>query len=972
MPQAIPILVSVGAKIAGLTALQGALLAVGASLVVANYQTNKAKREARAQYNAAQVDRIANVPNTTQPRSLVLGRARVGGHIAFRGSVGTNKEKFVMVLAIAAHQIDAVEELWLNDVKVTVDENGYVQTQPYLTRRKETGWVPVDQLSTIDPIPGTSIPFGATFEGDPVGYSYQYYVYESKARIRAYLGAPDQAADAQVLADFPALWSANHRLAGVAYLVCEYWYDETAFPSGLPVVSATIRGARCYDPRDGQTRWTENPAIHMRHILTHPQFGKRSGLLPEEDARIASAANACDQLYEYINGQPVPVYRSALVVPFGTTPKEALDDLAQAMAGQWAFASGQFFCRAGVYSAPVMSLTEADLAVVVRDSGGGVTQQPIGISVHAARVDKFNTVLARIWDGGQAYKMVPQEPLKATELILADGQEITQEVPMPAVAHGSQARYIAGVMLRDARDPLVFTAQFKMTAYPLEIFDSVTVTIPRYGWVDKEFMVLSRRWSSEGTIELTFKETSAATYNRWMPFTATGYAENTALPKPWDIDPPAGLAANSGTSELIRSSDGTIVTRVRVHWDPVTDQSVLDSGRVEVQWSLVGPNVSWYSTTALGSDTSLYLTNVPDGVTIVIRARTYNQVATSDWCNQIPHFVVGKTEPPPPFDVFTVFAQPDGTRQYNFAYTTTERPLDWLGAEIRYTPGTVGSPVWENMSQLQDASTHYTASPVEANAPLAGEWTFACRSLDTSGNLSTMKVLSVTLNSRRTGDVYDEFNEGLEGWLGTLTGFTKLSDGTLEVLGSGTWSTPATWASFSTWSTPAGTPGVYVTPGRDLGTVLAGQVDATYAASGAVTLELSTSTDGITWGAWVTPDGPFTSRWVRMRITVSGAAPALSSFTWNVNAEVKREYLNDIVPSALTGSFRISVGDIRVPVNNTYTVIKRIGVTIQDGSAGSWTWQRIDNTPTPGPRVQFKLNGVLTDPAFVDFDVEGI
>jgi hypothetical protein len=53
-------------------------------------------------------------------------------------------------------------------------------------------------------------------------------------------------------------------------------------------------------------------------------------------------------------------------------------------------------------------------------------------------------------------------------------------------------------------------------------------------------------------------------------------------------------------------------------------------------------------------------------------------------------------------------------------------------------------------------------------------------------------------------------------------------------------------------------------------------------------------------------------------------------------------------------------------------VIKRLGVTIQDSGAGSWTWQHIDNVLTFGPRVQFRYNGTLTDPASVDFDIEGI
>ena len=40
-----------------------------------------------------------------------------------------------------------------------------------------------------------------------------------------------------------------------------------------------------------------------------------------------------------------------------------------AMAGSTAFAGGELYLRAGVNSLSVMSLTEADLAVIVRDRG---------------------------------------------------------------------------------------------------------------------------------------------------------------------------------------------------------------------------------------------------------------------------------------------------------------------------------------------------------------------------------------------------------------------------------------------------------------------------------------------------------------------------------------------------------------------------------------------------------------------------
>lgn len=332
--------------------------------------------------------------------------------------------------------------------------------------------------------------------------------------------------------------------------------------------------------------------------------------------------------------------------------------------------------------------------------------------------------------------------------------------------------------------------------------------------------------------------------------------------------------------------------------------------------------------------------------------------------------VQGLREPPPPFDVFTVLAQPDGTRQYNYSYTSTEPPLDWLGAEIRYTPGTVAFPEWDSMLPLQDTSTHYTASPVETNAPLAGAWTFACRSRDTTGNLSTAKVVSITLPDRRSGSVYAEVPND-PAWPGTRSSFA-LIDSYLVATSTATWVSAGTWASAGAWSAGAAASPSYITPALDLESEIAGQVDVQLDADGTATVELSTSANGTTWGAWQPVANTFTARYIRLRVTLTAAAvPTLRSLAYTVSAEVKREYVNDVVPAALTGGRRIGTGDVRVPLEKTYTVIRKAVAVIQDSTAGSWTATRIDRAAT-GPRFQFRLNGTLADPALVDFDIEGI
>jgi hypothetical protein len=971
--------------------LATAALILGSS-AYSSAQRSRAKRQATAAYNAAQVDRLANVVTTTGKRQLVLGRCRVGGNAFFRGSTGQYNERFFMAVAIAGHEIDAVETVWFNDQALTLDANGWVQTAPYARTRTETRTIysgleepapaaPAEALpGTVQQIDGELRFSGRGADRRTSGQTtYQVNVTESFARVRWLLGSPDQAADAGLVAAFPSLWTADHRARGVAYLVAELLYDETAYATGIPTLTATVRGARCFDPRTGTTAWTENPAIMQRHVLLHPYFGKRSSLTAEEDARISAAANACDVAHNYGAGA-VPLFRAALVAEYGTAARDLLDDLAQAMGGQWAHAAGQFHTRAGVYTAPVMTLTAADLATTTRSEDGSTSSQPVAISVHRARVDKVNSYTPVIWDSAQGFQRTTLAPVTSSALVAADGGSVlAQEIDLPAVFYAQQAQHVAGIAMRDARDPLVISASFTLRAWPLELFDVVGLTMPRYGWTAKPFMVLGRTIDGQGRVALTLKETAAAIYQPDAAFVASGYADNTALPNPWFVAPPTLGTPASGTAHLLLQADGTIVSRVWVTWAPIVDLSVLQAGGVQVQWALLagdGNPLAWQALPQVpGNESGVYITGAPDGEVIAIRARARNTLAVGDWGAVTYHTVVGQTEPPPAFDFVAVLAQPDGTRQYEFGYTTTQQPADWLGCSIRYLPGTVAAPVWASMLPLQQASTHYTASPVEQNAPLEGAWTFAFRSLDRSGNLGPLQLVYATLAKRRSGSTYAEIPND-PAWPGTLASLVRVGS-VLEAASATTWDTlPSTWDAWTTWAISPAASGSYTTPGLDLETTLAGQIDATVDALGVVTVELSTSADGSTWGAWQPASTVFVARWVRLRVTVAadGSNPlaTLRALTWRVSAEVKREYLNDLAPGAFAGVYRLGTGDVRAPLANTYAVIRSATATVQDGSGGAWTWVRLDKDTTTGPRFQFRLAGALADPPLVDFEIEGI
>lgn len=794
MPQVIPWAVqAIGTAITGtaiaastVTAISSAIYLLG-TVALSSAQKKKAERSARAQFESSQTDRMANVPTTVGPRELVLGRVRKGGNVFFRASWGQGSPVFVMCIALAAHEIGGVERVYFNDIPVDIDGGGNVTTAPWgrnnTRTERETSADPVRTL-VAPPIAGSlqvmeaaqfgssdyfypnganSLPY--TLDGltltiedyDPTKFytvAYQWTEFVSTARVYPHHGTDSQAADAHLLAYFPGMWTPEHRAAGVSYLVCEFVYEESSFPSGLPNVTAQVAGAMIYDPRNGVTNFTENPALHMRHILLHPQFGKRTSLTAAEEARIVAAANACDQVVTYPgDSAAVPTYRSGMVVPFGTPARDVLDDLTQAMGGMWAYAAGEIFVRPGIWNAPVMTLTEADLAVETRDSSGSMSQSPIGISVHKARAEKVNVVVPRIWDRAQGGIEAAITPMKAPELIAKDGAELVQEVTMPAVFYSYQALHIAAMLIRDARDPLTVTLPFKMRVYPLQLFDSVWLTLPRYGWASKEFVILGRSFAADGSIQLTMKETAAAIFQRDSSFPAQGFADNTMLPRPWDIHPPQITSIKSGEAELIVQTDGTVVNSVRVTWSPVTDASIVQGGTIEVQFQVL-PNGEWRSVSVPGNAIEARLTGVDDLAVILIRARTRNSLAVSDWGAQQTHQVIGKTEPPPNIENLSVSGSV-------LSWSMPRRVPDLSGFVFRFHYG--NNLDWGSAVPLHTGVL--TESPYDLVTRPGGLVTIMGKAIDTSGNMSLASAnIIMNLGDPPIANVVEEFDFRLMGW----------------------------------------------------------------------------------------------------------------------------------------------------------------------------------------------------------------
>lgn len=210
------------------------------------------KRQQSGLDNSAR-DRMLMIRSAVEPHRIVIGQCLCSGPIAFIEVSGANSEYLHVVVLLAGHEVQEIGDLYFDDVLVgDLDGSGNVTT--------------------------------GTFSG--------------LARIKKHLGADDQAADTDLIADCPARWTSDHRLQGIAYVYVRLTNNETAYANGLPQIRCVVKGKKFSDPRvsgsPDSPLWSPNVALACRDYL-RAAHGIAAASAELNDTEIAVAANACDE-----------------------------------------------------------------------------------------------------------------------------------------------------------------------------------------------------------------------------------------------------------------------------------------------------------------------------------------------------------------------------------------------------------------------------------------------------------------------------------------------------------------------------------------------------------------------------------------------------------------------------------------------------------------------------------------------------
>lgn len=623
-------------------------------------------------FSAEAQGRMQVVRSNVQPRNMIYGRAMTSGPLIFAGStdgVGKKNQYMHLVVALADHECDDVEEVYLGEDAVgPLDSTGFATGGKFVKKWGEnktwSSTVPngVTQvtLNTGNPFRRVIAVLQSTDAGDfaitdyawaegsaeitlrglqstggTVSINYEALRALSLVCVRKHLGSPDQQAEGQLMLDFPALWTADHRLQGVCYLYIRLEFDSDIFPNGLPNVKALVRGKKLYDPRTGVTAWSENWALAVYDYLRDVRgFGCADSDI--DVSTVITSANISDEGVETAWGW-FHRYMCHGTVMSDKSPRDNLAEMVTAGGGVVTITGGIFRVFAGAYDIPTVTLTESDL------------RGPVKVSPRISRKDLFNKVKGtfidqtNFWQPGDFPAV--SNPLYASQ----DGEVIERDIELPFTNDAMTAQRLAKIILERSRQGITVEFPAKLTAFQLTAYSTVYVSLAKFGWTNKVFRVMSWKMSDDGGIDLVLNEEAATVYD-WSMGDATTVdpAPDTNLPNPFVVERVGALVLDSGEKQLILSQSGVVLSRILVAWPPVSEVSLGQTGQIELQYKLVA-DADWLPLPGMpASATNAFISPVEDGAAYLVRARYVSAlgVRSPDWTYAPVHVVVGKLSPP--------------------------------------------------------------------------------------------------------------------------------------------------------------------------------------------------------------------------------------------------------------------------------------------------------------------------------------
>ena len=425
----------------GITAPLGiALMSAGIAVQVAGSLIFKPKIPSMDYRDTSERKQMLRSPSASE--TVIVGKTVASGLLFFAeeepGEQEEN-EKITLALALAGHPIDRVGKIWLGD----------------------------DLIETF---------------GDKASWE---------------LHNDRKDADPFMLKNCPS-WKEDMIGRGMAWLRVTLTFDQEKFPYGLPNVKCEIWGKELFDPRTGETQWSNNGALvildYYRDYLKVPDSDidfesfKQSADLCDEN--VSNAENGSEHRYT-LNG----------AYDLNESPSSVLEAMHKCINAEPTFTAGKHGIQVGAYYGPALkTITESQLIDTV-------TCTP-----ETGLKDATNAVYGTFIDAEQLYTKTDFTPVIVNEWIEEDGLEIRENVDYRFVTSPYQAQRLARQYLRKKKAGRRVQLTMNLDGYAYRPGEVVLLDLPSLNISGLEFRIAEWTFHALDGVSLTLEEDGAYLY----------------------------------------------------------------------------------------------------------------------------------------------------------------------------------------------------------------------------------------------------------------------------------------------------------------------------------------------------------------------------------------------------------------------------------------------------------------------------
>ena len=622
--------VGAGLMVAGLftggttTALGIALMSAGVAVQVAGSLIFKPKIPSMDYRDTSERKQMLRSPSASE--TVIIGKTIASGLLFFaeeeEGEQDEN-EKITLALALAGHPIDRIGKIWLGDDLVG-------------TFGDKASWELHNDRKDADPFMLENCP---SWEKDMIG-------------------------------------------RGMAWLRVTLTFDQEKFPYGLPNVKCEIWGKKLFDPRTGETEWSNNGALVI--LDYYRDYLK----VPDSDIDFESfkqAADLCDESVSNADGDSELRYTLNGAYDLNESPSSVLEAMHKCINAEPTFTAGKHGIQVGAYYGPALkTITESQLIDTV-------TCTP-----ETGLKDATNAVYGTFIDAEQLYTKTDFTPVIVNEWIEEDGLEIRENVDYRFVTSPYQAQRLARQYLRKKKAGRRVQLTMNLDGYAYRPGEVVILDLPSLNISGLEFRIAEWTFHALDGVSLTLEEDGA-------------YLYEDVIGKPF-VRPP-----------FTKLPTGGVPAPINLAFVPL---SVTDIVQGYISWQNVASDIRYNTVNILQNDKVIQSIQVPgervdiNGLTrgtyrVEVRAinvaGAMSAPAISDFAIQAPPAPIGVEITPGMFSLTAYPKQGDSAVfGYTFEFWFSEKKLANLSEnEVITKTNKVGQGNFWTQENLKAGHTYY-------------------------------------------------------------------------------------------------------------------------------------------------------------------------------------------------------------------------------------------------------------------------